>query len=475
MSKNGKTSQTGEGALVSEIVGRTTSPYPRQVLTHRLTVDRTQVDYAWWSRFRRGKEPGFELGSVFARPILNIVASWVLGQAFEVESENETAADRLAQFVSDELDTLLTWYSDGLALGDSYLVVNADGSLTMLPPNTVEIITDPFDYRTVLAYKVTTKLETVTIVDEYRADRRIVTIQATDERGVMTETPLEFANPLGMIPVVHFANEREANEVNGHPVYEGLLHWFTRYDDLLNKTLDGVEVMGRPIPVAITDDAERDRELNSTRTEDYVDKDGTTRTEKVVDFAELDMFWLNTGGDFKFAAPGPFAQDSKSVGKWMFYLMLEHTGIPEWAWGGAIASSMASVEAQMPAFVRLIERWRKALAGPLMELLTLWYASVALFEFLPAVDNLSIQWPEVTPGDDEILVKKIAQASLDNLLTRETELRLLDLGIDDPAAEVEAAQKEADEREQQFEETVNTLMQEREMNEPQGTQEREAA
>jgi hypothetical protein len=81
-----------------------------------------------------------------------------------------------------------------------------------------------------------------------------------------------------------------------------------------------------------------------------------------------------------------------------------------------------------------------------------------LFEFLPMVEDMTLTWPEVTPSDDEILVKKVAQASLDNLLTRETELRVLDLGIEDPAAEVAAAQEEADdEQEKQLEMTLQRL------------------
>jgi len=455
---NGTNGRHKEGAVVSEIVGRTTSPYTRHI-PYRTTVDRTQVDYAWWSRFRRGKEDGTELGGAFARPILNILASWVLGSGVDVDTTNEVANERLSQFVMDELDTLLTWYTDGLALGDSYLIVNADGSLSMAPPDTVEVVTDPFDYSTVLAYRITTKLETVTIVDEYRTDGRTVIIKMGDAlRASRPDQIFEFANPTGLMPVVPYHNEREANETHGHPVYEGLLHLFIRYDDLLNKSLDGVEVMGRPIPVSTSDNPENDRRVNATRTDNYTDKEGNPQTETVVDFAELTMLWLKAPATFEFAAPGPFAADSKAMLKTLFYLMLEHTGIPEGVWGGAIASSMASFEAQLPAFVRLIDRWRKALAGPLRDLFQVWYASVALFEFLPVVEDMTLTWPEVTPSDDEILVKKVAQASLDNLLTRETELRVLDLGIEDPAAEVAAAQEEADdEQEKQLEMTLQRL------------------
>lgn len=454
-------------ALVSEIVGRTAPPTFRTLPTV-VSVDRTQTDHQWWSHFRRGKSPGYELGAVFAQPALNIMAAWTLGDKFTPVSENETVDERLSEFVDDEFDALLTWFVDGLGLGDAYLVINPDGSLSMPSPETVEKVTDDFDYKTVVAYRITTQLERVTIIDEYRADGRTVTIRESvapdrtgrfpDGQGIgRNETVFEFANPLGEIPVVHWAPGKEANELHGHPVYEALLPVFTRYHDGLSKSLDGVEIMGRPFLSAEgMEDPEGAKELNKTGDEMVMDRQGNVHTRAVVDMSEVEMFWLGKGGSLKFVSPNAFAEDSRKMLKVLFLLTLEFLNIPEFIWGGAIASSKASADAQMPAFVRIVALWRAMVERPLLDLLRIWVRTVSAFEFLPAAGRIQIEWPDVVGEDENVLLQKLDQADRIGALTQETHLRLLNL-VDDPAAEVAAAEAEAETRQEAFDRTVDAL------------------
>lgn len=431
--------------IISEIIGRTTSPFARALFTARKTVDETRVDYAFWSKLRRGKQDGFRLGALFAKRICEVDAEWTLGRGFAVETDNPTADERFSRFLRDNLNTMLTWRKDANAVGDAYIVVNADASLTLVNPDTVEVLVDALDYTRVLGYRITTILDSATIIDEYRANGRTVTIQQA-AGNVSTDYPNLIA-PL--IPVVHLANDKETNEIYGHPIYEALLTLFARYDDVLQKSLDGVEIMGRPIPVAEgLEDPETARRQNSTRTEMVLNADGTSARVPVVDFEDLTMLWLGQGATFKFASPGSFSADSTAMLKKLFYLMLEHTGIPEWAWGGAVASSKASVDAQMPAFIRYLEGRRAQVQQALITLLDVWYATARLTEPLPDVAEKVIVWPELETNDETLQLEKIKQAQLTNLVTDETALRLLDL-VEDAAAEVEAAGKEADERRQQ--------------------------
>jgi hypothetical protein len=196
--------------------------------------------------------------------------------------------------------------------------------------------------------------------------------------------------------------------------------------------------MGRPIPVAegLSDPALAQQQ-NSSRTETVYNEDGTAVQVPVVDFEDLTMLWLGEGGTFKFAAPGSFSADSVAMLQILFYLMLEHIGIPEWAWGGAISSSKASVDAQMPAFVRYLEGRRTQIQAALLKLADVWLAVQRLTGVVAAVE-ISIEWPALEGRDDQQLMAKIKLARDQGLLTDETTLRLLEL-VDDPAAEVAAA------------------------------------
>lgn len=430
--------------IISEIIGRTTSPFTRALYAARKSVDETRVDYAFWSKLRRGKQDGFRLGALFAKRICEVDTEWTLGRGFSVETDNPTADERFSRFLRDNLNTLLTWRKDANAVGDAYIVVNADASLTLVNPDTVEVLVDALDYTHVLGYRITTVLDSIAIVDEYRTDGRTVT-----HRQGTGETVQQFPNLITpLLPVVHLANDRETNEIYGHPIYEALLTLFARYDDVLQKSLDGVEIMGRPIPVAEgLEDPETAKRQNSTRTETVMNADGTSAQVPVVDFEDITMLWLGQGATFKFASPGSFSADSTAMLKKLFYLMLEHTGIPEWAWGGAVASSKASVDAQMPAFIRYLEGRRAQFQQALIALLDVWYATARLTEPLPDIAEKVIVWPELETNDETLQLEKIKQAQLTNLVTDETALRLLDL-VEDAAAEVEAAGTEADEKRQ---------------------------
>lgn len=445
--------------ILSEIVGRT-SVYNRP-LPARVSVDRTQTDYAWWSRFRRGKQPGYELGGLFAKPIIEIIAGWVLGSGFAVDTGVEATDEGANEFISERMAQLLQTYRDMLALGDCYVVVNADGSLSVVPPDLVEVVTDPYDYRRVLAYKITSRLETVTVIDEYQMTMRFLTFKHMRD-GRPLEEKIEFINPLGMIPVVHFAYGREANETHGHPVYEALLHLFTRYDDLVNKSLDGAEVMGRPVPVAIVPNPQQAREENSAGDETVTNSVGVETTRDVTDFDGLDMLWLQAGQgtDFKFVAPGRFSEDSVALLKKLFYLLLEHIGIPEWAWGGAIASSKASVDAQMPAFLRLIDSWRLMVEEPLIELLNIWMATASYTSAVRRPERVRLVWPEVTSKDEGLLLNKVRYAHQEaGLLTDAKALTLLELvNAEEVQAEVEAAKEEAQTAADEFNQLVDQKM-----------------
>lgn len=458
--------------IVSELIGRATSPYAVQTIRAVPTLDQTRPDYKFWSRLRRGFEPGYQLGGLFAKRICELDAEWVMGTGISYETGDESLDELLAEFVADNHDLLLTWRKDASALGDAYLVVNPDATLTLVSPDQVTVQTAALDPSVVTGYTITTELAgqtienadgsttktpSVTITDQYTLTERVIAIRL-DGRP---QPPLRYPNLIApLLPVIPLHNDRESNELYGHPIYEALHKLFARYDDVISKSLDGVEIMGRPIPVAHgLQDVDGAIAANSTRTEQ---DPRTGDSVAVVDFEDLSMLWLGDGADFKFAAPGSFSADSTAMLKKLFYLMLEHIGIPEWAWGGAIASSKASVDAQMPAFAGYVGGRRTATSGPLRQLARVWLAVKRLTTPLPTETMLRCVYPSIMAEDETLRVQKIKMAADDGLIQRETHLALLDL-VEDPAAEVEAAATESAEQVQQqrdrFDREFNALAQ----------------
>lgn len=446
---NGQT-ESGE-KVVSELIGRSGvrvlgSLYPALPLT---TVDTTKPDYKFWDELRWGLRDGYRLGGLFALPIVQTLVSFALGRGVSVKVDGaEKTTAKINQFLRANLRGLVENAEDGLGLGDAYIVVNADGSLSQVPPNQMEIITDELNPRNILGYTITTKLEKATITDEYTLDngvskRRITTKLATESQPRVEN----FSNQTGLLPVDHFATFRRTNELYGKPLYVALRRLFEEYDDVMTRSLSGVKLMGTPVPVAegLIDPEETQRML-ATRTETVENEDGSIETVYVVSLDDVDMFFIGAGGRFHFASPSPFTEDAGRMLEFLFLLMLQHTRIPEGVWGGAIASSKASLEAQMPSFVLVVDMWRLIMGDWLKDLIVMWTAITSLYD--PSVrrvekDDVHLEWPDILGRDETIMTNKLNSAHDRGVIRDETYLGGLDLpGVDDPAKEVELAREE---------------------------------
>ena len=443
------------GELISEVVGRNAPPYllhnlDNLIYTHT-SKDFTRSNYRWWSYFRRGLQPGYELSSALAQPIINIMVSWTISEEPFIKTGNDELDEFFADFLNEQYNDLVRWFSDAAGLGDSYMLVNPDATIQLLSPETVEIKLWEASNE-IESYMVRTRYEEITIEDEYFLDRREVTIISNEGRETTT-----YPNPLMRFPIVHLAWGREANEVYGHPVYAPLFTNFKRYHDLLNKSLDGIELMGNPVPVAEgLEDPEGSRKANATGTETTTNLEGDSIEDYVIDMDSKDMWWLGKGGVFKYASPGSFSGDARTMLKLLFLLAIEHCNIPEWAWGGAISSSKASVEAQTPAFIRTVEMWRRWFTPRLVEFLEIYYMTTQMMEPLPMVevDEWEVDWSPIIAEDATIQLEKIKYLGSIGALSREEQLRLLDL-VDDPAMAVEEADQEMEERADKFDMAVD--------------------
>lgn len=430
---------------VREMIGRSSTQASIAVRTlfPRVTVDWTQADYTWWDKFRRGKQKGFELGGLFAAPMASILADWTLGKGFDAVTDNDDTDTALAEFVDDVLDILIDWHFDSNTLGDSYLAVNPDGSLTRLPPNTVEVVTNPLDYREVWGYKITTRPdEARTITDEYHIQPRAYR-KLTVKEGTRTILEEEYPLLIDELPIIPLRQGVDATEVFGHPRYEGLRTLFAEYDDVLRKSLDGVKLMGNPVPVVENaDDPQQELDNNKTDTVTTRLSNGETADVPVIDFSLIKMFFFGPGTRFKFAQPGPFTQDAERTLVILFLLMLQHSRIPEWVWGGAISSSKASVEAQAPAFETLIKGQQRKVGKAIRILLRVWLKYRALVDPAIKVLPITLTWPDVLPPNEELRLKWATALRMDNAITKKTFVRASGL-VDDAAAEVVAAEQEA--------------------------------
>lgn len=444
--------------VIHEIVGRYTLAGDVSIYKSRsriINVDRTRPDYAYWDLLRRGKVPFYELGALFAPRIEQIFASWTLGRGLSVAlTDKDDNPDspiaytnaQLAHFINAHLVDLLEMDKDRQGLGDQYAIVNPDGSLSWPSPDTVEVETDPLDYRKVTKIQVTTKLETYVVIDAYEPGVRTITIK---KKSGQVESQTVFRSLPDTIPVVHFSNKRGKDEIYGHPTVESLLKLFNQYDDVVHKMLDGVKLMGNPWPtVTGIKDTNAVINANDTAEDDtYTDKDGNTETRKELRIDGTPFMVIGEGGTFDFYGPETgFTEDARNALKALFLLVLDFTGIPEFIWGGQMTSSRSSAEVQLEQWTLDIQARQKAIEKDLIALCDLWLRMRSLVDPRIVVGDLQIDWPALIEESFDSRLSRITYLRSIGLITDKRVLQILAPEVDDPDKELEAARLEADAR-----------------------------
>jgi len=478
------------GEIIREIVGRVANTNIWQTRS-TTTVDNTVPDYAYWDRLRRGMVQGLRLAGLFAKPAAEIKTDWIMGDGLQVQLATDADAAQnenvlytntlLTGLITRYKSTMLTLVNDLKSMGDQYVVVNADGTFSVPSPDTVKYEYSTLDYRQPVKATISTKMPKFTATDEYRLDGRTLTIETSDKDlaadlladGYISADGKKFQktfeNLIGRLPVVHFPNDRSANETHGRPMIEGLLHLLARYDAELEKALDAAEIMSNPIPVFNLEDPAASEDANaSPNPEEWQDGTGATRTRTTIEFDRFATILLQLDEKFDLISPDAgYTTDIKNMLKLLFLLILEHLRIPEVVWGGELGQARASAAEQMKTFYMHIAGQRVQLEGAgadellgmaaqggIHELMDIWLRTRALIDRRVVVMPVRIKWPALGEADDEMNLKWGQALHTDGMVTDETYVEMSGR-VEDAAAEVAAAKAQMAEKQDQFDQAVD--------------------
>lgn len=413
-------------------------------------------DYAYFERLYRGQVTGLELSGLLTKPVVSKLASWTLGRAPRWKLDSETSQEALSQWWNDNHPDILRAWRGALKEGDAFLVVNPDLTITLLPPDSVDPIVDDNDFGNIIGWRVTQVLahpdttRRMTVEDEYYADRRIqrVTIDGVQRRE---DT---FPNLLGRITLIHIPNQPEPGEVFGHAEAEALLPLLHKYGEVMESAIEGNVLQGRPTPVLLfetTQDLEKFDEENAT-IETHQLPNGTSQRVKTYE-VDLSQLLVASGATFSYESPGAFTEDVAKLLEIMFYLLLEHSELPEFVFGNAVSSSKASAETQLPIFIEVIKARRGEMARWLTEIAEIALGLLALTTPGVTTATPTLQWEALDQEDGNLTLESIKFGYAEGLLDRRTALTMMPIEVEDPDAVLDAAMQEQKERAAQFPET----------------------
>lgn len=436
---------------VSRAVDRTYSIYVRRNrgFTKAPTYSWGRSDYEYWRRAYYCKVPGLELSGLFIRPIVNKIAAWTLGRPPSFQLKNKKSQSELENWWDSYHSQVMRGYRAALKQADSFIVINPDLVPTIVKPDTVDPIVDPSNFGRRIGWKITQVFpdpnkpsDKMTITDEYYDDRRVHTVEFANGKPITQK----FSNPIGINPVIHIANQAQDGEEFGHPEAEALIDAFHRYGQVFEASIEGNILQGRPTPVLSFNTIQ---DLNTFwrrygRKESVRSPDGTS---KEVDTLSIDMSELMTISAAKFAyeSPGSFADDTEKLLGLLFYLILQHVEIPEFALGNAIEGSKSSAETQMPV-LEIFIRMRQKDCTPWMKQISKVVLAYKAF-LVPGVtvEDVVMQWAKLTQNG-RLILDSVKMALEADLLDERTALISLPLDIEKPEEVLRQAKKDSKKR-----------------------------
>jgi hypothetical protein len=383
--------------------------------------DTSRVDYGRARKLYRNQIPQYKLGAHFARPIINFTAGYIGVPHFKSKAGVDEADEALDEFDSKFVSTFLTVNRNTLRDGDVFLrldyvddrfskakrfdirLEHPEWCTPVLDPITGEwdalIITHPVyptnrpDSQAKPSYVITETLtdETVMLKADERAPREV------RDRYPGIEQP----NPWGFIPVVHYRNEPEENQLYGVSDLEPLEPLLRAYHDTMMVGNQGIRLFAKPKVKFVLKDVNRF----------LADNFPGWKPGQPVNFQGHEIFLLTEGEDANYITAEPGTAGVGTLLEYLFYCIVQSAQIPEFVLGTAVASSKASVDSQMGPFVKTIERKRMMTTDPYVETHEMFLAMAAKapgFD-MPALVTYEVEpsWPEIAAKDEQAVAQTI--------------------------------------------------------------------
>jgi hypothetical protein len=378
-------------------------------------LDSSRVDYDLARQLYRNTADKYKLGAGFAKPVINTTAGFMGAPHFtHVDPE---ADQNLEKFITRWTGKILRVNRNVLRDGDVFArIVRAPNKfnskqeifeLILIPPEWIMPIPDPLtgqwqqliikhpviitdnQGRKVIDYTVTETLTPKT--RKIEADSRA----PAEVRQQNREEP----NPWGFIPVVHFKNEAEENQLYGCSDLEPVEPFMKVYHDIMMFAAQGSKMFSRPKAKFSLKSV--DKFLRDNFGEDEI------KTGKLK-FMDKEIFLMQEGDNASFITADSGLAGITTLLKFIYFNIVDVSETPEFAFGTAVASSKASVSEQMVPLARKIRRKRGMFEEYYNELASMYLAMWAKVNNR-RLDNYQVDvgWEELSPKNDKEVAETV--------------------------------------------------------------------
>lgn len=382
-----------------------------------LVIDNSRVDYAKARALYENEDEDYKLSAGFAKPLINAKAGFMGVPSFE--SEDESAADVLRGFFGENHSKMSRTHAKALAEGDCFVWLTREETDNVLYPElgarlkytiipNEEVVSiqrhpltrEPMEYvlkSTVDWFDDTGRKRKTVVVQRINAVHRIIQQEGDMIPGLERETILK--NPWGFIPIEHFKNEESEHRTFGQSDLEAIEPFLRAYHDVMLYSLQGSKLHSRPrLQLRLKDVAQfLQNNFGVTDPVEFARKGGTISLEG------KEFLIFTEGEDATFIeAKTAMGEAADALLKLLYYCIVATSETPEFVLGVHTPSALASVEVQMPVFVRAISRKRDNFASNWKRLARMVLAMTSLAE-LKTFETYAttLVWEEIDPRDEK--------------------------------------------------------------------------
>lgn len=361
-------------------------------------LDSSEVNFNLARALYYNTDQRYKLGAGFARPAIDVPAGFMGIPILTAEDPTSDAQGWLDRAVKSWAGSIRKAHK--MVMRDGEIVVrlrpmnrapayqslfdseDKDLELALVPTEAFEILGKDEDLDAIEGIKFKHVFLSPTVGDDQGQDREVVlfeTVTATEihlkyENDEKPER--RFPNPLGFVPAIHLENEPEMHQIHASSDLEPLEPYLMFYNDVMLHAGSASALHSTAKLIIRAQDVARFLSNNFSDTE--IDEGRLKFKNKDVLFFESGQPAINTSGGSIYAEGADIIQAEAPLGEtttlleFIFLNIVDVSEVPEWAFGGAIASSKASVTEQSAPLVHKVNRKRTmveqvwALAGRMM-------------------------------------------------------------------------------------------------------------
>lgn len=256
----------------------------------------------------------------------------------------------------------------------------------------------------------------------------------------------ESNNPLGIIPVVEFNQNKLSFDKVGYSDLSGAMKIISIYHQVLESTVNNSLYNSQPTmkftgleadPIEFVKRMYGDASLQSG---DVLDMSGL--------YDVYGAYYLSGAQDVSWLTVPTTASSSKEILNLLFYILVQITGVPEWVLGAGMEGAWATVKQQSVPLLQKIRAKRMDMNDDLLKMNRYAYTVAKYYnntttQALPEVDDYTtkIIWGDVLTNDIDVTLRLVEFMLSNHFITKETAVSVIGM-VNDPTGELKKAQKQ---------------------------------